>query len=175
MNNLMSQSELDTVLSQIDLDGFKEEVKIKNETRGRKPRIVNNYWRDCLSDVSYSDLNQWVDDILTGAGRLDTGNSRVSGEMIFALLKGVPSITTAQIKSFLNRKRIVTGDFVDSDRYCQWLVSVLISAMKSLDYHTEQGKRIAKPYQIDTNFNVKEDALNYEQYGKNWSNQGSGI
>lgn len=172
---MLSKDELDSILSKIDLDGFKEEVKLKNETRGRKPKVVVNYWRESLYDVSYSDLNSWVDDVLVGAGRLDTGNSKVSGEMIFALLKGVTYITTAEIKSFLNRKRFITGDFVESDRYCRWLSSCVISAMKSLDYHIENGKKLCKPFEVDIDFDIKQDALMYEQYGKDWNNHGSNI
>lgn len=172
---MLSKNELDQIISKIDLDGFKEEVRMKNESRGRKPRVVVNHWHSVLQNVSYSELNPWVDDVLTGAGRLSTGNSRVSGEMIFALLKGVYYITTSQIKSFLNRKRIVSGEFVDSDRYCQWLSTCMVSAIKSLDYHTERGKLICNPVEVDTSFDVDEDAMNYKTYGKNWYGIGENI
>ncbi|EDH7741203.1 hypothetical protein CB599_11625 [Salmonella enterica subsp. enterica serovar Adjame] len=172
---MLTKEELNELMVAINLDQFVDEVKKKNETRGRKPKEVVNYWRGSLFDVSYSDLNPWVDDVLTGSGRLDTGNSKVSGELVFALLKGIPCITTAQIKSFLNRKRVVTGDFVESDRYCQWLATVMISAMKSLDYHLDNGKKLCKEFEIDIAFDVNEDAENYEEFGKDWCKQGSGI
>lgn len=172
---MLSKSELDAILAKIDLEGFKQEVKVKNETRGRKPKVVINYWRESLVDASYSDLNPWVDDVLTGAGRLSTGNSKVSGEFIFALLRGVPTITTPEIKSFINRKRVISGDYINDDSYCQWLARCMVSAMKSLDYHIERGKKISKPFVLDENFDVKQDALMYEQYGKDWNNYGLGI
>lgn len=126
-NQLLNKEELEFIISKIDLKGFKEMVKEKNDARGRKPKdIVNPYFHH-FQDVSYgvhqNDLQSWVDDVLTGAGRLSTGNSKVSSEMVFALLKGLPFLSTREIKAWLNRKRsVLGGDVINDDSYCRWLL-----------------------------------------------------
>jgi hypothetical protein len=145
--NMLNSEELNHIVSKIDLKGFKATVSEKNETRGRKSKDIYNPYFYEFQDLSYgknrNDLQQWVDDVLVGAGRLDTGNSKVSSELIFAILKGMPFLSTAEIKAWLNRKRsVLGGDVVDSDRYCRWLLAVSHSAIKSLDYHIERGAKL---------------------------------
>lgn len=146
---MLTQDELDNIMEKINLTQFKDEVKEKNEKRGRKPKDIANHYFEILEYKSYgnekNDFQGWVDDVLNGAARLSTGNSKTSPEMIFALLKGLPFLSTREIKSWLNRKRSVLGGHViDDDSYCRWLLSVCHSAIKSLDYHQEGGSELFK-------------------------------
>lgn len=167
---LLSNNEIESILSKIGLDEFKEVVNLKNETRGRKQADIYNHWYYELRAISkYENLSLWVDDVLTGAGRLSTGNSRVSPKLIFNLLQNLPFISTRDIKEHLNssRLRILWGDTVDDDSYCRWLRTAVLSAMRSLDYHTDKGKKIKRENEIsesDFTYNLKEDIEGYIQH-----------
>lgn len=168
---MLNKEELETILSKIGLDEFKESVKFKNETRGRKPEDLYNHWYYELRAISdYDHLSVWVDDVLTGAGRLSTGNSRVSAKLIFNLLQHLPFISTREIKEHLNssRMRVLWGETVDDDSYCRWLRTCLLSAIRSLDYHTAKGKEIKRydeASERDFTFNLREDidGWNYQK------------
>lgn len=128
---------------------------------GRKPKMISNPFQLSLRGYeSFSDIPQWLDDVLTGAGNAHTGNTRISAEMIFHFLKALPFITTALIRTHLNNKRsITTGDVVNSTRYIQELLSSCESAIKSIEYHLERGKDFYTPEYDD--FDFEQDAINY--------------
>ena len=166
---MLSNEELNELMIKINLPQFVEEVKHKNETRGRKPTDLYNHWYMELRTISdYEHLSSWVDDILTGAGRLSTGNSRVSPKLIFNLLKSLPFISTREIKEHMNssRMRVLWGDVIEDDSYCRWLRAAVLSAMRSLDYHTEKGKKIKRYNEVsekDFSFDLRGDIKSWEE------------
>ncbi|EJN5909425.1 hypothetical protein ABE356_000217 [Escherichia coli] len=166
-SGLLTHEQLDDLMIKIGLKDFRNSVKESNERRGRKPKDYYNHYFHVFADLSYgahkNDLASWVDDILVGAGRLDTGNTKVSPDLIFAILKGMPYLSTAEIKSWLNRKRVVIGgDEITSDRYCRHLMNICLSAMRSLDYHTERGHKIQRYRDSD------QPAFSYKTDMKRW-------
>lgn len=168
--DLLTQEELDEIINKLDLKGFKEEIKERKSKAGRKPKDIYNHYFFPLSGIRYgteeSDLNPWVDDVLRGAGMLNEGESHttVSSYMIFALLKGLPFLSTAEIKNWLNRKRsALGGDVITSDRYCRDLLVKCHSAIKSLDYHVDNGKKLIKETENNWLFNYSDDASKWNQ------------
>lgn len=163
---MLNSTEIEEILSKIGLDSFREEVKIKNETRGRKPKEVVNYWFQSFTEITdYDDLAQWVDDVLNGAARLSTGNSHTTALMIFHILKTIPFLTVSEVKDHINQKRAVLGQHViNDDSYIRWIISVTLSVMKSLDYHTERGSKLLRERkENDDLFNFSEDWEGWER------------
>lgn len=167
---MLEQKELNDILSKIGLDSFKEEVKIKNEKRGRKPKDVVNYWYHAFSEIKdYNDLSPWVDDVLTGAANLSTSQTfnHASPMMIYHILKYCPFLSVLELKNHLNRKRQIMGDhLITSDSYIRELINRCVSAMHSLDYYIENGfSFIRDSYDEDEfTFNVEQDKQDYLSY-----------
>lgn len=135
-------------------------AEIKSNGRGRKPKFISNPY--CLSLRGYkkfSDLPQWLDDVLYGSGNAHEHGCRVPVKLVYCLLRDLPFISSAVIKTYINSKRdITTGDIVN-DRYCRYIVATLESAMKSIEYHLERGKDFYTPEYDD--FDFEQDAVNY--------------
>lgn len=128
---------------------------------GRKPKMISNPFQPSLMGYRiYSDIPQWLDDVLTGAGNAHTGNTRVSSKLVFHLLSALPFITTALIRAHMNSKRNeITGDVISSDRYLREILSSCESTIKSIEYHLERGKDFYTPEYDD--FDFEQDAVNY--------------
>ncbi|EGV5393336.1 hypothetical protein FER63_23475, partial [Salmonella enterica] len=50
---MLTQDELDNIMEKINLTQFKDEVKEKNEKRGRKPKDIANHYFEILEYKSY--------------------------------------------------------------------------------------------------------------------------
>lgn len=137
---LLNKEEIDTILSKIGLNEFKEEVKRKNNAGRKEKDYFNPFFESFREITDYDDLSPWVDDVLRGAGMLNegTGTHHTTPLMLFHLIKSLPLYTSGEIKAHINRKRRVLGQHViKSDSYPRWLRSVMHSAIESLKYHTE--------------------------------------
>lgn len=175
---LLSNSELDDLMSKIGLQSFSDEIK-QRDGRGRKPKDYYNHWFERLQDAHYyaphptdkkqkseTNVNSWVDDVLTGAGRLSTNGTRVSANLIFAILRGMPYLSSAEIKSWLNSKRIVLGgNEITNDRYCRTLMNMCLSALRSLDVYTDKGCKLLRDNESNDSFSsVSADAKGWEEH-----------
>lgn len=137
------------------------EIRKRAVGGGRKPKMISNPYQLSLRGYKqFSDIPQWLDDVLHGAGNAHTGNTRVSAKLVFHLLSALPFITTALIRAHMNSKRNeITGDIISSDRYLREILSSCESAMKSIEYHLERGKDFYTPEYDE--FNFEQDACNY--------------
>lgn len=77
----------------------------------------------------------WLDDVLTGVGRQQTGNTIIPKKQIINLLTALPTISTQRVMNVVNRKRAVMGDKPMSERHAQMLTQTLRNAIDALDYH----------------------------------------
>jgi len=94
-----------------------------------------------LEDDLHYGLSGWLDDVLTGAGRLNGSLSSntlpVSKGIILNLLLAHDVITAEAVKASLSRKRIALEEEMISDRYARHVASVIVAASKSIQYHRE--------------------------------------
>ncbi|WP_074401149.1 hypothetical protein [Morganella psychrotolerans] len=110
----------------------------------RPPRVHDNtvvydWLNDNLDMLCSEPLPAYLDDILTGAGRLSESikaNTRpISPYVLLRLLKSLPEITTATVRTSISRLRTVFGENEVSVRYAQTVTACLISASKSLVHY----------------------------------------
>ncbi|WP_413492856.1 hypothetical protein [Morganella psychrotolerans] len=110
----------------------------------RPPRIhdntvLYNWLNNNLDGTGSEQLPVFLDDILTGAGRLSESikaNTRpINPYVLLRLLKSLPEITAATVRTSISRRRIVFGESEVSVRYAQTVTACLISASKSLVHY----------------------------------------
>lgn len=98
-----------------------------------------------LDDELHYGLSGWLDDVLTGAGRLNGSLSSntlpISKGVILNLLLSHDTITAETVKASLSRRRIALEDAMISDRYARHVASVTVAASKSIQYHKERKQR----------------------------------
>ncbi|WP_113625473.1 hypothetical protein [Pectobacterium peruviense] len=85
---------------------------------------------------------RWIDDVLTGSGRLceslNANTKPISPAIIYLQLLAHDNITTKVVQEFLSRKRIAFGEHMVSRRYASYVTTCVISASKSVEYHLVQ-------------------------------------
>lgn len=105
-----------------------------------KAVLVNTYKKHIQDSYLDHDLPYWLDDVLTGASR-SQGNTKISPAMLLALLTVYDSITTTEIKTFLNRKReAIEGRTVENESYLAAIRRACACAVSAIDHQLAQGK-----------------------------------
>lgn len=130
---------------------------------GRKPVEIHNPYYSALQGYhSYEDLPQWLEDVIYGSGNNHSGNTRISGKLLFHVLRSMTTLSTALIRNHLNSKRsITTGDTV-SIRYSQDILESVRSAIGAIEHQLLIGKDFYTPEYDDFDFDL--DAWNYEHH-----------
>ncbi|MCK7142558.1 hypothetical protein L8P30_09875 [Enterobacter asburiae] len=106
-----------------------------------KSILVNPFKKELQDKYLDHDLPYWLDDVLTGASR-SQGSSIISPHMLLTLLTVYDSITTDEIKTFLNRKReAIEGRSVTSESYLREIRKACACAISAINHQLENGKR----------------------------------
>ncbi|KJP43605.1 hypothetical protein SR70_04890 [Klebsiella aerogenes] len=106
-----------------------------------KAVLVNPYKIHIQEAYLDHDLPYWLDDVIVGASR-SQGSSKISPNMILTILTVYDSITTDEIKTFLNRKReAIEGRSITSDSYLREIRKACACALSAIEYQLEKGKR----------------------------------
>ncbi|EHQ2770443.1 hypothetical protein KRB99_000012 [Salmonella enterica] len=107
----------------------------------RPKAVTENPYRKQLIEVYLDhDLPYWLDDVITGASRTQ-GNTKISPMMLLTLLTVYDSITTTEIKTFLNRKReALEGRSVENESYLASIRRACECAIKAIDHQLAKGK-----------------------------------
>ncbi|ELI5583701.1 hypothetical protein MLN87_07450 [Escherichia coli] len=106
-----------------------------------KTILVNPYKTELQNKYLDHDLPYWLDDVLTGASR-SQGSSKISPMMLLTLLTVYDSITTDEIKTFLNRKReAIEGRSVTSESYLREIRKALTCAINAIEHQLANGKQ----------------------------------
>lgn len=96
----------------------------------------------------------WLDDVLTGAGRLNgspSDNTKpVSPHVIYPQLLTHDTITTKAVREFLSCKRIVSGESMVSERYARYVTACVVSASKSIEYYLGGNGALLRGTQDET-------------------------
>lgn len=89
------------------------------------------------------DLSGWLDDILTGAGRLSesmaSNTKPVSPYLILTQLLTHDTLTVSAVRESLSRKRVALGEPMVSTRYARYVYAAVVSASKSVQYHVSKA------------------------------------
>ena len=105
-----------------------------------KAVLVNPYKIQLQEAYLDHDLPYWLDDVITGASR-SQGSSKISPMMLLTLLTVYDSITTDEIKTFLNRKReAIEGRTVESESYLREIRKALTCAINAIEHQLAKGK-----------------------------------
>lgn len=95
---------------------------------------------DLLSFDGQGDLSGWLDDVLTGAGRLSesmaSNTKPVSPYLILTQLLTHDTLTVSAVQESLSRKRVALGEPMVSTRY---VYAAVVSASKSVQYHASKA------------------------------------
>lgn len=87
-------------------------------------------------------LSNWLDDILTGAGRLcesaNNNTKAVSPYVILVQLLTHDVITVEAVRRSISRKRLAIDGVLVSERYARYVTNVVISASKSVEFHSQK-------------------------------------
>ncbi|MEQ5542826.1 hypothetical protein [Escherichia coli] len=95
---------------------------------------------DLLSFDGQGDLSGWLDDILTGAGRLgESMASNTKPVSPYLQLLTHDTLTVSAVQESLSRKRIALGEPMVSTRYARYVYAAVVSASKSVQYHASKA------------------------------------
>ncbi|EFW2121520.1 hypothetical protein DLW44_18580 [Shigella flexneri] len=98
---------------------------------------------DLLSFDGQGDLSGWLDDVLTGAGRLNesmaSNTKPVSPYLILTQLLTHDTLTVSAVQESLSRKRVALGEPMVSTRYARYVYATVVSASKSVQYHASKA------------------------------------
>ncbi|EFA4471533.1 hypothetical protein E0396_02825 [Escherichia coli] len=98
---------------------------------------------DLLSFDGQGDLSGWLDDVLTGAGRLSesmaSNTKPVSPYLILTQLLTHDTLTVSAVQESLSRKRVTLGEPMVSTRYARYVYAAVVSASKSVQYHASKA------------------------------------
>lgn len=110
-------------------------------TMPRPKAITDNPYRLELQEKYLDhDLPYWLDDVLTGASR-SQGNTRISPLLLLTILTVYDSITTTEIKTFLNRKReAIEGRSVTNESYLAAIRRACDCAISAITHQLSIGK-----------------------------------
>lgn len=105
-----------------------------------KAVTVNPYKQQLQDKYLDHDLPYWLDDVLTGASR-SQGETKISPLMLLTLLTVYDTISTDEIKTFLNRKReALEGRSVTSESYLREIRKACDCAISAITHQLEIGK-----------------------------------
>lgn len=107
-----------------------------------RPKAVteNPYKKQMIEVYLDHDLPFWLDDVLTGASR-SQGSTKISPSMLLTLLTVYDSITTLEIKTFLNRKReAIEGRSVNDESYFRDIRRACQCAIDAIAHQLANGK-----------------------------------
>lgn len=107
-----------------------------------RPKVImeNPYKQQLQDKYLEHDLPYWLDDVLTGASR-SQGATKISPNMLLAILTVYDTITTDEIKTFLNRKReAIEGRSVTSESYLREIRKACDCAIKAITHQLHIGK-----------------------------------
>lgn len=112
-----------------------------NDMARPKAILYNPYRIELQEKYLDHDLPYWLDDVLTGASR-SQGNTSISQMMLLTLLTIYDSITTTEIKTFLNRKReAIEGRTVENESYLASIRRACACAISAIEYQLSHGKK----------------------------------
>lgn len=97
---------------------------------------------DLLSLDGQGGLGGWLDDVLTGAGRLSESSANntkpISPYLILTQLLTHDTLTASAVQASLSRKRIALGEPMVSMRYARYVYAAVVSASKSVQHHVNR-------------------------------------
>lgn len=100
---------------------------------------------DLLSFDEQGSVNGWLDDILTGAGRLNASLAStakpISPYLILTQLLTHDTLTVSAIQASLSRKRLALGEPMISTRYARYVYAAVASASKSVQHYVESHRK----------------------------------
>ncbi|EAQ0500018.1 hypothetical protein CTP45_24625 [Salmonella enterica] len=108
-----------------------------------RPKAVteNPYKKQLINAYLDHDLPYWLDDVITGASR-SQGSTKISPMMLLTLLTVYDSLSTLEIKTFLNRKReAIEGRTVTDESYFRDIRRACECAINAITYQLETGKK----------------------------------
>ncbi|EGN4266583.1 hypothetical protein IHZ75_004385 [Salmonella enterica] len=106
-----------------------------------KAITVNPYKKQLIEAYLDHDLPYWLDDVITGASR-SQGSTKISPMMLLTILTVYDSITTLEIKSFLNRKReAIEGRTLTDESYFRDIRRSCECAINAIAHQLENGKQ----------------------------------
>lgn len=108
-----------------------------------RPKAVtkNPYKKQLINAYLDHDLPFWLDDVITGASR-SQGSTKISPMMLLTLLTVYDSLSTLEIKTFLNRKReAIEGRTVTDESYFRDIRRACECAIKAIDHQLASGKK----------------------------------
>lgn len=90
-------------------------------------------------------IGGWLDDILTGAGRLNASLAStakpISPYLILTQLLTHDTLTVSAIQASLSRKRLALGEPMVSTRYARYVYAAVASASKSVQHYVESHRK----------------------------------
>lgn len=96
---------------------------------------------DLLSFDGQGGIGGWLDDILTGAGRLNASLAStakpISPYIILTQLLTHDTLTVSAVQASLSRKRLALGEHMVSTRYARYVYAAVASASKSVQHYVE--------------------------------------
>ncbi|WP_407903984.1 hypothetical protein [Escherichia coli] len=108
----------------------------------RPKAVTENPYRKQLQEAYLDhDLPVWLDDVITGASR-SQGSTKISPLMLLTLLTIYDSITTLEIKTFLNRKReAIEGRTLTDESYFRDIRRACECAINAISHQLANGKK----------------------------------
>lgn len=108
-----------------------------------RPKAVteNPYKKQLIAAYLDHDLPYWLDDVITGASR-SQGSTKISPMMLLTLLTVYDSLSTLEIKTFLNRKReAIEGRTVTDESYFRDIRRACECAIHAITHQLETGMK----------------------------------
>ena len=143
------------------------EINPPVETRGRKPKVVFNPYREYFSGLAWNESNSSYDmlplmnDILMGACRNNTNSNVIPHRQVILLLCVMDELTAESVKEAMNRKRAFQMGQSIGDRYARMLVAAAEALINSMQYHMAIGDLVLEETK---SFQFSEDSKEYQKY-----------
>ncbi|WP_273874342.1 hypothetical protein [Serratia marcescens] len=156
-----------SVVDELFLNGVHTTSEINRETRGRKPKQIDNplmgyfsglHWNE---DIGRYDMPYLLDDIIYGACNNHAVNTRIPVNQLITVMAHLSLLSTQSIQEMLSKRRVIKDQGVLGERYCRSILAACESLIKSMHYYMEQGKLDLSG---NATFSFDIDAKNYNKY-----------
>ncbi|EFE95650.1 hypothetical protein [Serratia odorifera] len=155
------------VVDELFLNGVYTNAEINKETRGRKPKAIDNPFMSYFAGLHWNegfgkyDMPYLLDDVIYGACNSHTNNTRIPVNQLIIVMAHLSLLSTQSIQEMLSKRRVIKEEGVLGERYCRSILAACESLIKSMGYYLEIGRLNLSG---NTTFIFEIDAKAYHKY-----------
>jgi len=134
------------VVDELLLNGVYTTSEINVETRGRKPKQIDNPFMGYFTGLHWNEdsgkyaMPYLLNDIIYGACNTHTVNTRIPVNQLITVMSHLSLLSTHSIKKMLSKRRVIKEEGALGERYCRSILAACESLIKSMTYYIEKGQ-----------------------------------